>query len=291
MSAGLFPIGEVFTESKDFSTMNGSIYIGWFADITERVRNKFTFKSMSVFGEIGCLPGRTYAIRRNIYDVYREKFLTEKFLGVFKEYSDDRTLTNYILKAGYQTKYAINSLVYTFSPTTWRKYYKQQLRWARGGQYNNLRMFTYYLTNKLYLGYMFFIDMILPMIYISVILNFVINIFQNDLSRQSIFDYSNVTLLVTFSILGALISTGLRLIFVMEKFTDWLKIPVYLLLNTFFITPIRLYGFATMLVNSNWDTRNNAYENKESFSLLMFVPILLIIIIIGGLVTLFQYFF
>jgi len=291
MSGGLFPIGEVFTESKDFSTMNGSIYIGWFADITERVRNKFTFKSMSVFGEIGCLPGRTYAIRRNIYDVYREKFLTEKFLGVFKEYSDDRTLTNYILKAGYQTKYAINSLVYTFSPTTWRKYYKQQLRWARGGQYNNLRMFTYYLTNKLYLGYMFFIDMILPMIYISVILNFVINIFQNDLSRQSIFDYSNVTLLVTFSILGALISTGLRLIFVMEKFTDWLKIPVYLLLNTFFITPIRLYGFATMLVNSNWDTRNNAYENKESFSLLMFVPILLIIIIIGGLVTLFQYFF
>lgn len=271
--------------------INNKSIIGWFADTTERLRNVFSFKSMSVFGEIGCLPGRTFAMRRSIYNDYREKFLKEKFFGVFKEYSDDRTLTNFILKAGYKTKYAYNSLVYTFSPTTWKKYYKQQLRWARGGQYNNLRMFSFYITNRIYLGYMFFVDMILPMIFISVIINFIINLSTNNINRSSVFDYSNINQLIIFSIIGALIGTGLRLLFVMEKFSDWLKIPLYLVINSLFITPIRLYGFATMLVNSNWDTRRNAYEKKESFSLITLIPFILFILIIIGLTSLFQLLF
>ena len=46
-----------------------------------------------------------------------DKFLSEKFLGVYIEVSDDRTLTNYTLMAGYKTVYQSTSLVYTDAPT------------------------------------------------------------------------------------------------------------------------------------------------------------------------------
>ena len=269
--------------------LNNLSIIGWFADVGERLRNSLTFKSMSVFGQVGCLPGRTFAMRREIYTNYQDKFLNEKFFGVFKEYSDDRTLTNYILKSGYKTTYAYSSLVYTFAPKTWKQYYKQQLRWARGGQYNNLRMFWFYVTHKLYLGYMFTVDMLIPMLYVSVVINFLINLTKSDNYKPSVFDYSNVSLLVTFIIIGAIISTGLRLILVMEKFSDWLKIPLYLIISGFFITPIRLYGFATMLANSNWETRKNGYSRAENFNLIKFVPLLILTTIILSLVTIFQY--
>ena len=60
------------------------------------------------------------------------EFMGERFLGVFLEVSDDRTLTNLTLKAGYRTVYQATSLVYTDCPTELRKMCKQQLRWARG---------------------------------------------------------------------------------------------------------------------------------------------------------------
>lgn len=203
-------LGGVTTKQR---IQNNNSIIGWHADVTERIRNAFTFKSMSVFGQIGCLPGRTFAIRKNIYLNYRDKFLHEKFFGVYKEYSDDRTLTNYILQAGYQTKFASKAEVFTFAPKTWKKYYQQQLRWARGSQYNNLRMLTFYFKETPYLGYMFFMDMLLPVMYASVTINFIINIINENTELLSVFDYSNVSLLIMLTITGALINTGLRLFF------------------------------------------------------------------------------
>ena len=61
-------------------------------------------------------------------------------MGVFLEVSDDRTLTNLTLKEGYRTVYQYTSLVYTDAPLQVKKLFKQQLRWARGSQYNTLRM-------------------------------------------------------------------------------------------------------------------------------------------------------
>ncbi len=47
-------------------------------------------------------------------------FMTQKFLGVFLEVSDDRTLTNLTLKQGFRTVYQSTSLVYTDAPTQLR---------------------------------------------------------------------------------------------------------------------------------------------------------------------------
>ncbi len=68
------------------------------------------------------------------------EFLTGRFLGIFLEVSDDRTLTNLVLKAGYRTVYQATALVYTDAPVRLGKLIRQQLRWPRGSQYNTLRM-------------------------------------------------------------------------------------------------------------------------------------------------------
>ena len=87
------------------------------ADWLENSRALYSMPAQSVLGTVGCLPGRTIAFRRSVLEDVMHDFMTQKFLGVFLEVSDDRTLTNLTLKRGYRTVYQSTSLVYTDAPT------------------------------------------------------------------------------------------------------------------------------------------------------------------------------
>ncbi len=137
------------------------------ADWLENVRNEYSMPGMSVLGTIGCLPGRTIAFRRSILVRSMEKFLTEKFLGVFLEVSDDRTLTNYTLRAGFRTVYQSTSLVYTDAPLRLGKLAKQQYRWARGSQYNTLRMLPWMLQHTPLLAVFYLADIVVPFVLVG----------------------------------------------------------------------------------------------------------------------------
>ena len=137
------------------------------ADWLENVRNEYSMPAMSVLGTVGCLPGRTIAFRRSILIGCMERFLTERFLGVFLEVSDDRTLTNYTLMAGYKTVYQSTSLVYTDAPTSLRKLVKQQFRWARGSQYNTLRMLPWMVRETPVLALFYTADVVVPFVLVG----------------------------------------------------------------------------------------------------------------------------
>ena len=107
-------------------------------DWLENTRSLYSMPAQSALGQVGCLPGRTIAFRRSILRSVMEPFMTARFLGVFLEISDDRTLTNLTLKKGYRTVYQHTSLVYTDAPLRLGKLFRQQLRWARGSQYNKI---------------------------------------------------------------------------------------------------------------------------------------------------------
>ncbi|HSY15348.1 MAG TPA: glycosyltransferase, partial [Jatrophihabitantaceae bacterium] len=102
------------------------------ADWLENSRALYSMPAQSVLGTIGCLPGRTIAFRRSVLESSMHEFMTKRFMGVFMEVSDDRTLTNLTLKRGFRTVYQSTSLVYTDAPTRLKKLVKQQFRWARG---------------------------------------------------------------------------------------------------------------------------------------------------------------
>src|SRR5690606_4026046 len=144
-------------------------WITRWADWLENSRALYAMPAQSVLGQVGCLPGRTIAFRRHILMRVMDKFMTERFMGVFLEVSDDRTLTNLTLKAGYRTVYQHTSLVYTDAPLRLKKLAKQQLRWARGSQYNTLRMLPWMLAHAPVLAFFFVLDIVLPFLLAGVI--------------------------------------------------------------------------------------------------------------------------
>lgn len=85
----------------------------------------------SVFGTVTCCSGSCSAYRREYVAAIVDDWLAQKFLGVTCTYGDDRSLTNALLKRGYDALYAPNAYVYTFAPDNMRQYMKQQLRWKK----------------------------------------------------------------------------------------------------------------------------------------------------------------
>jgi len=82
------------------------------------------------------------------FSVYRRKQLLEvlpmwegqTFLGQAANYGDDRALTTDILSHGYGVVYQRNAVAFTAVPTTWRAFWKQQLRWKKSWTRESLRL-------------------------------------------------------------------------------------------------------------------------------------------------------
>jgi hyaluronan synthase len=241
-------------------------WITRWADWLENSRALYSMPAQSVVGQIGCLPGRTIAFRRSILMRVMDKFMTEKFLGVFLEVSDDRTLTNLTLKEGYRTVYQHTSLVYTDAPLKVKKLFKQQLRWARGSQYNTMRMLPWMLGHAPLLAFFFVMDILLPFMLAGVIGGWVYrsitgggyNFYEGFLKTYGI--QGGIITVVALMIASSVISMSIRQIrHLSEKPTDFFRLPIFIIVSTFFLMPIRLIGFFRMAHASGWGTRAGAY--------------------------------
>lgn len=242
-------------------------WITRWADWLENSRALYSMPAQSVVGQIGCLPGRTIAFRRSILMRVMDKFMTERFLGVFLEVSDDRTLTNLTLKEGYRTVYQHTSLVYTDAPLKVKKLFKQQLRWARGSQYNTLRMLPWMLGHAPLLAFFFISDILLPFVLAGVLAGWIYrsitgngyNFYEGFLQAYGV--GGGVLTVVALMVASSVISMSIRQIrHLSEKPSDFFRLPVFIIVSTFFLMPIRLIGFFRMAHASGWGTRSGAYS-------------------------------
>lgn len=252
-----------------------------YALMLEYVRNTLSFRSQSVFGQIGCLPGRTIAFRTSIIKDAQDEFLNDYFLGHKIEFSDDRFLTNKALLSDYKTVYCHEAIVETNAPETIGKYYKQQMRWARGSQINNLRtIFKYIKKNLWYVTLIFFIDTILPFMWLGFmiggVLQGVIDPQKNDTTNiLQIIGLTGLSIYTTFIIKYGLFTSMLKDL--KFDFIRFFKYILYFTVGTvFFMTPLRVWGFITMLLNLSWGTRKEGYLQKDisslKLSILRFIP-------------------
>lgn len=246
-------------------------WITRWADWLENSRALYSMPAQSVLGQVGCLPGRTIAFRRSIMTRVMDRFMTERFMGVFMEVSDDRTLTNLALKEGYRTVYQHTSLVYTDAPLEVKKLYKQQLRWAKGSQYNTLRMLPWMLGHAPMLSVFFLMDIILPFLLAGVIGGWVYrsvsgqgyNFYNGILSEYGV--QSGVLLVLGLMVVSSVLSMAIRQVrHLSEKPTDFFRLPVFIVVSTAFLMPIRLIGFFKMGHASGWGTRAGAYAGGNS---------------------------
>lgn len=241
-------------------------WITRWADWLENSRALYSMPAQSVLGQIGCLPGRTIAFRREILARVMDRFMHEKFMGVFLEVSDDRTLTNLTLKEGYRTVYQYSSLVYTDAPLQVRKLWKQQLRWARGSQYNTLRMMPWMLGHAPVLALFFAMDIVLPFVLLGVVGGWIyrgltgqgVNLYQGILDEYGV--STGLLAIVALMVLSSVLSMAIRQMrHLAEKPSDFFRLPVFIIVSTFFLMPIRIIGFFRMGHASGWGTRAGAY--------------------------------
>lgn len=239
------------------------------ADWLESSRSLYSMPAQSVLGQVGCLPGRTIAFRRQVLEQVMPDFLTQRFLGVFLEVSDDRTLTNLTLKRGYRTVYQSTSLVYTDCPTRTKKMAKQQYRWARGSQYNTLRMAPWMLTHSPMLAFFFFVDVAVPFLWICSAIGWALrsatgyhsDLYGGILGAHRPFELPAMLCLIVVS---SWVSMSLRQSRHLEQRPgDIALMPLFVVFSTLFLLPIRLYGFARMAKPAGWGTRANAYAGGD----------------------------
>lgn len=246
-------------------------WITRWADWLENTRSLYSMPAQSVVGQVGCLPGRTIAFRRSILVKVMDRFMSEKFMGVFLEISDDRTLTNLTLQEGYRTVYQHTSLVYTDAPLKLKKLYKQQLRWARGSQYNTLRMMPWMLGHAPMLALFMAMDIVLPFLLAGVLLGWIyratVGAGENFYSAilQEFGMGSGIAWVVALIVISSVLSMAIRqLRHLSEKPGDFLRLPVFIITSTLFLMPIRLIGFFRMGHASGWGTRSGAYAGGDA---------------------------
>ncbi|WP_066586760.1 glycosyltransferase family 2 protein [Cellulomonas timonensis] len=245
-------------------------WITRWADWLENSRSLYSMPAQSVLGQVGCLPGRTIAFRREILIRAMDDFMNQKFMGVFLEVSDDRTLTNLTLKQGYRTVYQHTSLVYTDAPLEIKKLFKQQLRWARGSQYNTLRMLPWMLGHAPVLAVFFLADILLPFLLIGTLLGWAyraisgtgVNLYQAILETYGA--RSGWLWVVALMLVSTVLSMAVRQIrHLQEVPSDFFRLPMFIIVSTFFLMPVRLLGFLRMAHASGWGTRAGAYAGGD----------------------------
>ncbi len=241
-------------------------WITRWADWLENTRALYSMPAQSALGQVGCLPGRTIAFRRRILMQVMEKFMTERFLGVFLEVSDDRTLTNLTLKAGYRTVYQYPSLVYTDAPLKVKKLFKQQLRWARGSQYNTLRMLPWMAGHAPVLAIFFVADILLPFLLVGTIAGWLYREASHtgtNLYAAALESYTGLrgwAWVIGLMVVSSVLSMSIRQIrHLHERPSDFFRLPVFIITSTFFLMPVRLLGFLRMAHVAGWGTRAGAY--------------------------------
>ena len=102
--------------------------------------------SQSRYRTVICTPGSLSAYRRAALLPHLEAWRHQTFLGAPCPHSEDRALTNFILRGGYYTYYQRTALVYTLVPETYRGVCHMYLRWERGNVRESIVQLSYLFT-------------------------------------------------------------------------------------------------------------------------------------------------
>jgi hyaluronan synthase len=106
----------------------------------------FLRASQSLYRSVVCTPGSLSAYRRAALMPNLEAWRRQTFLGAPCDHSEDRALTNFVLRHGYYTFYQRSAVVFTVVPETYGGVCRMYLRWERGNVRESLVQLGYLFT-------------------------------------------------------------------------------------------------------------------------------------------------
>jgi hyaluronan synthase len=224
------------------------------ANWIEDLRYHLTVPAQSVYGQVGCLAGRTIAYRREAFGPAVERLVSQRVLGLQMHVGDDRVLTNEVLRSGWRTVYQSSALVTTDAPSTWRAFWRQQLRWGRSSQRETLLSLTW-LWRRPVACVSFLTDIITPFALYAVMALAIAHAVAGD--GVGPLPLAPALVLAYF---GMIASIGIRQLPHFQRApSDVWRLPVFVLQLTFVMVPIRILAFATML-HQDWGARPTVLE-------------------------------
>jgi hyaluronan synthase len=220
------------------------------ADWIEDLRYGLTVPAQSVFGQVGCLAGRTIAYRRTAFEPAVVALVDQRVLGLPLHVGDDRVLTNHLLRGGWRTVYQSSARVHTDAPPNWRTFWRQQLRWGRSSQRETLLSLPWLWRRPVAFA-TFATDVLTPFALYAVVALGVAHALAPDGPDHGLSLGAELAL----GYGGMLASIGVRQVPLFRRRPrDVLRLPLFVLQLTFLMVPIRILAFATMF-HQSWSTR------------------------------------
>jgi len=225
------------------------------ADWIEDLRYLLTVPAQSVYGQVGCLAGRTIAYRREAFEPAVRALVSQTVWGVPQHVGDDRVLTNELLRTGWRTVYQSTARVETDAPPDWPTFWRQQLRWGRSSQRETLLSLKW-LWRRPVAFLTFAADIVTPFALYAIVALGIAHALGDGTGKTGL----PVGWEVAAGYAGMIVSIGVRQIpHLRRRPRDIPRLPLFVLQLTFVMAPIRVLAFATML-HQSWSTRPTGLE-------------------------------
>lgn len=228
----------------------------------EAARLNSSMAFMALFGSVGCLPGRWYAVRaKYLKEGQMDALATDSFsyFGFMRRpcvAGDDRFITNCILKAGGKTILAPTALVYTLAPARFSVLRKMWVRWGRSSQGYTLRSPWLFRRGCWSVAFTYWTDIVLS--FFTVFIVFVYwpwTIFFGD--REMVF-----WIALLYSLFSMTLVMCIRQSPTLVKDPKYLwAMPVFGFVGAFGHL-CRVEAFLTQHLIGKWGTRKGADDNK-----------------------------
>jgi hyaluronan synthase len=105
-------------------------------------------QAQSVIRSVVCCSGCLAADRADLLREVIDEFAAQRFLGESCTHSEDRHLTNLVLRRNYDVVYVAEAVSWTETPATVRGFLRQQRRWKRGYIRESIYTLSYAWRNK-----------------------------------------------------------------------------------------------------------------------------------------------
>ena len=209
---------------------------------------EFFRASTSVFKTVMCCSGVLSAYRRSVVARFQDRWLNQQFMGQFCTYGDDRALTNFVLREGYDTVYQRTAEVQTLAPSTLTKLARMLTRWHKSFIRESIIFSTFMFSryrdrHRLPAAFDFMLTVVLIPFQFYITLYSLYHIFVDPI------------LILRFLALIVIMGATYMVFYIrFERNTDFLYGVLYSFLHVFFLMWTVPYAVLTFK-NNSWLTR------------------------------------
>lgn len=164
--------------------------------------------SESIFGAVTCCPGCFSAYRTEVARAVVGPWKERTVFGTKSTFGDDRSLTNFVLQAGWKVTYSRSAIATTIVPETYNKFFKQQLRWKKSWIREGMCGAATFMWRKHPLASVsFYINLIIPIVSpFIVVTGLLINIIHGNFLLAGLFLLSISLMSLVFGLYEYVIS-------------------------------------------------------------------------------------